>query len=429
MQRRQFLGAIGAIAGGAVWPSRQTIQAQPIPVMPAIENFPDSTAFWKAVRSQFLFPEGYIYLNTGGIGAVPAIVLQEVSNRMHGDQIHPRPGHEHKRWDEVKEQCAALLGAGVKKEEIALTGCATEGINIILNGLPLSEGDEIITSTHEHSALHVPLLNRMQHDGIVVRSFRPDFSDGLGNVSRIKKLISRRTKLIFISHVTCTTGQVFPIEAIAELARSRHIWLAVDGAQAGGAMPMSLSDRDIDLYAFSGHKWCLGPKRTGVLYVNENMLDTVRPTVVGAYSDAGYDIEKSELKLNPTAQRYEYATQNDALFHGLGVALKFIKRIGIRNIYNHNRQLAEMFYNGLLRIPGVKILSPQQNMYRSAIITFQLSNMTFRDAAHILIDEKDIRVRVVPEANVNGIRVSFHLYNSSEDVTRTLVEIEALAKA
>lgn len=426
MQRRNFIGFLTALAG-AFWLHPSNWMASPASASEnAFTSVADNDAFWKIVREQFLFPQDFVYLNTGGIGAVPIPVLNQVEESMRQGEIYPSPGHDSDKWWAVKEKIATLLGSSVTREEIALTSTATEGINIILNGLPLKRGDEVITSTHEHPALHVPLLNRLQRDGIVIRTFDPDLATGLNNIHRIEKLINRRTRLIFISHVTCTTGQCFPVQEIGRMAREKNIWFAADGAQAVGQVPVDPVESNIDFFAFSGHKWILGPKRTGVLYIRQELFDTLKPTTVGAYSDDGFDVNKLDLHFQPSAQKYEYATQNEALFHGLGRAVDFIGMIGLNKIHTHNRELAEAFYNGLLDIPHVAILSPKEETFRTSMITFKITNRPFREVASYLA-EKRIRVRTVNEANLEAIRVSFHLYNSMSDVEMIIEEIKTQA--
>ncbi|MCP4725383.1 MAG: aminotransferase class V-fold PLP-dependent enzyme [bacterium] len=422
MERRQFIGSLGALTGGILFGKTDLSLAGQHDPKSALKLAVDDDAFWGAVRAQFLFPEDYIYFNTGGIGAVPSLVMNHVQKCTFEDEKYPRPGHDHKKWDDVKELCTGLLGPGVKMEEIALVGTATEGINIILNGLPLKSGDEVITTTHEHPALHVPLLSRMQRDGIKIRVFDPDLESGLGNVERINDLINRRTRLIFISHVTCTTGQCFPVKEIGQLAKDKDIWFALDGAQAGAQNEMDMKDWNIDFHTFSGHKWTLGPKRTGVLYVREELLDTLRPITVGAYSDGGYSINDMTLKFHPTAQRYEYATQNAPLFYGLGKAVDYIHTIGLKKIWEHNRKLAEKFYNGLNDMNGIEILSPKEEKYRTAMITFRPTVKSHTEVSSHL-NRNRIRVRGVGEAGLNGIRVSFHVYNNEDEVDRILTEI------
>lgn len=416
MKRRHFFKYISGLSGGLCLASS---------FRDACAAVPRDEKFWKLLREQFLFSPDYHYLNTGGLGSSPLMVIHTVKKMMDREEMLPVAGHDEQHFWGIKEKCAALLGPGVKKEELALTSTATEGINIIINGLPLKPGDEIITSTHEHVALNVPLIQKMKTGGIVIKLFEPDLENGLGNVDRIEKLITKRTRLIFTSHITCTTGQLLPVKAIGELAKSRGVWYALDGVQALGLLPLDIREIHVDFYAVSGHKWLLGPKRTGVLYVREVLLDTLKPLIVGAYSDRKNDIKRGAIELHPTAQRYEYGTQNDALFYGLETALDFNAAIGGRTIWNHNKELSEMFYRGLEKIPCVGILSPREEKYRSSMITFRVKGRVNRKFSGYL-ESRGYRVRNVPEADLDGIRVSFHIYNNREEVAGLLEEIKKL---
>jgi selenocysteine lyase/cysteine desulfurase len=134
----------------------------------------DEDYFWKLVRDQFILDPDWTYLNFGGLGSCPLPVLKSYDEWSRSEERAPSAGHNEKEWSNVKDKLAAVLGKSCRKEDLGLIDCATEGINMIINGLPLKKGDEVITSTHEHVALHTGLLNRMQRDGIVIRIFEPD---------------------------------------------------------------------------------------------------------------------------------------------------------------------------------------------------------------------------------------------------------------
>jgi len=426
MKRNQFLKTVGIVSGGLAIGKTAGAFASPAEFRADLASARNQDGYWSKVRAQFIYPDDYIYMNTGGIGAIPEPVMAMSDKKMRELEIYPKPGHDEKHWLEVKKQVAAFAGPTVDPAEIALTSTATEGINIILNGLDLKPGDEIITTTHEHVALNLPLLNHMKYSGIKIRSFEPDLKSGPGNVQLIRDLITSKTRLIILSHVTCTTGQLFPVKEIGDLARDKGILYALDGAQAAGNMPIDVKDIGVDFYAACGHKWMLGPKRTGFLYVSKERQDQLRPTTVGAYSDTSHDLVKGELQFETTAERYEYGTQNDLLFYGLEASMQFLQAIGLEKINDHNRKLAEKFYKGLKEIPGVEILSPEEEKYRSCLITFKLKNQGNQETANYLTGEKRIRVRVVNEANLGGVRASFHVYNQGFEVERLVNEIRMM---
>ncbi|MFA6127164.1 MAG: aminotransferase class V-fold PLP-dependent enzyme [Bacteroidales bacterium] len=427
MNRNRFLQSLGLVSGGLAVTPVNSVFASPAEFSEVLHRIGNEGDFWKSIREQFTYPADYIYFNTGGIGASPRAVLEMVEKTMVELEKSPRPGHDEKEWQQIKKTCTPFFGPGCEPEELALTNTATEGINIILNGLQLKPGDEVITSTHEHVALNVPLLNHQKLNGIVIRFFEPDPKDGTNNINLISNLISPKTRLIFHSHITCTAGQVLPITEIGRLARERNILYAVDGAQSAGTMPIDLKASGIDFFATCGHKWMLGPKRTGFLYVQKDKLPLLHPTTVGAYSDVSHDLVTGELTLHDTAEKFEYGTQNETLFRGLSTAAQFLLAIGLDKIKAHNRSLAEQFYQGLLKIPGMEILSPTEEQYRSSMITFRLKNKGYQETASYLTSEKRIRVRVVPEAGLNAVRASFHVYNQDFEVEKILDELKKYA--
>jgi len=423
MQRRNFLKLSALLSGNFAWlPAVYPVHSAEPDLAHASGTLPDET-FWKFVRKQFLLPEHYAYFNTGGLGASPYIVLENVIQEMREREIRPAPGIDMEKWLATKAKIAQLIQA--VPDEIAFTNSATDGNNIILNGLPFQKGDEIITSTHEHSGLEIPLLNTVRRRDVIIRTFDPDLDNGLGNVDRIERLINKRTRLIFISHFTCTTGQRFAVREICQLAQAAGIWCALDGAQVVGNMPFNVKEIDCDFYATCGHKWMLGPKRTGFLYVKKSMLDFLEPSTVGAYSEASHDIRSQQFQPHPTAQRFEYATQNDALYAGLGVAIDFLNQIGLQRIWERNRKLAEQFYTELEKIPEVELVSPAEEIFRTSMITFKPKKNDFRQLARTL-GNRDFRVRQVSEAQVNGIRISMHLYNNEAEVEKLVNEIKKL---
>lgn len=387
---------------------------------------PTDEAFWKLIRGQFILDPAWTYLNFGGLGSCPVPVLNALVEFTQAEERAPSAGHDEKPWQEVKAKLARALGKTCRKEDVGLIGGATEGVNVIVNGLTLKRGDEVITTTHEHVAVHSALLNRMQRDGIAIRLFEPDIVRAAGNVERIARLITPRTRLIFISHVTCTTGQLFPAKDIAALARSKGIWFALDGAQAPVCAPFDIVESGVDFYTCSTHKWVMGPKRTGFIYVRQGMLDTLRPQTVGGGSSARYDAAKGEFVLKDTAERFESGTQNDALFYSLGTALDFVETIGVDRIAAHCRPMAERFYRGLGEIPGVERLSPEEEAYRTLMIGFRMKTHPHTAIMEHLAKDK-IKARPVSEGGLNSIRVSFYLNNRDEDVTAALDSLKKLA--
>lgn len=402
---------------------KSAMAARPSDAWPAVN--PDDEQFWKFVRLQFPLTDERAYLNTGGLGASPYAVIDAVKAKMDELEKIAETGHSEELWKDVKTAASRLLGCDA--DELAFTRNATEGINIVCNGLPLKSGDEIITTTHEHVGNSVPWLALLQREGIVIKLFEPSTESAKENVDQIEKLTTKRTRLISVPHVTTTTGQILPIKVLSELAKSKNIWFFVDGAQTAGMFPFNLHELGCDAYATSGHKWLLGPKETGLLYVRKNMLDVIRAKFVGAYSDNGFDLAKGSLNLHPTAQRYEYGTVSIPLRFGLGAAIKFLQRIGMENVWKRDQALSTRLFKGLHEIPYIKVLSPASDAERSALITFKHEKLSNGDLQNHLSTYK-LRTRGVGEGGLNALRVSTHIYNMYEEVDRTLEAVRTAWK-
>ncbi|MCX6550822.1 MAG: aminotransferase class V-fold PLP-dependent enzyme [Acidobacteria bacterium] len=432
MNRKTFLRTAAGLAGGMVGLPLQSWLTAAAPGTTDLASLlgqagaDGDQAFWRVIRTQFVLDPDWTFLNFGGLGACPLPVLNSLAEAMRTEELAPSAGHDAKQWDLVKERLARLLGREIRKEDLALVSTATEAINLVVSGLPLRSGDEVITSTHEHAALYTALLNRRQRDGIVIRTFEPDRVNGQANVDRIAALVTPRTRLIFISHVTCTTGQLFPVKAIAALAQAKKVWFALDGAQAPVCVPFDLGECGADFYACSTHKWIMGPKRTGFLYVRPGLVDVLRPLALGMGSFEKFNVETGELVLHPGVRRFEWGTQNEALFFALGRAVEFVQTIGVERIWRYDRALAERFYRGLRELPNVETVSPDEEAWRTPMIGFRMRNHTFREVGDHLTKDH-IRVRTVTEGGLNSIRVSFFICNHDGEVTAILDSLKKLA--
>jgi selenocysteine lyase/cysteine desulfurase len=424
IERREFLAGLGAAAGAVIAPPGAIGSGAPEHDTRGLQAPSDP---WRDLRSQFQFPPDYAYFNTGGLGSSPRKVSDRVKAEMDRQDVSPSAAHSEADWTRIRGKCATLLGASCTAGEIALVSTATEGINIILNGLPLRAGDEIVTTTHEHVALALPLAYKMKTAGVVVRTFEPDLRSRAGNVDRIRALLTPRTRLIFVSHVTCTTGQVLPVAEIGRLAAERRVWFALDGAQSLAQFPIDIAATGAHFFTASCHKWLMGPKRTGVLYVRRDRLPELASVVVGAYSEQTYSLADGQVTLRAEAQRFEYGTQNDALVYGIEAAVDFLAALGPATVWERNRALAEQFRAALLADTRVELVSPEEPEARSAIITFRVPGRDNRQVATALVGRR-LRVRSLGEAGLNAVRASFHVCNSEAQVRALAAAVSEIAQ-
>jgi selenocysteine lyase/cysteine desulfurase len=430
MNRNDFLRFSASAAFGAAFinaprhfSGRRTGTGAPDAAWPP----PDATEeeFWEFVREEFPLSHERAYLNTGGLGASPYVVIDTVKGKMDELEKTCETGHSEALWEEIKRDAGALLGCD--PAEIAFTRNTTEGINIVANGLPLARGDEIILTTQEHVGNAFTWLALAKREGVVLRLFEPSTVSDAENIDRLTRCITKKTRLISIPHAVTTTGMLMPVAQIARIAAEKKIWFFVDGAQTAGMIPFNLHEIGCDAYATSGHKWLLGPKETGLLYVRREMLDTIRPTFVGAYSGGDFDFLKGTIGFNPAAQRYEYGTVSAPLRAGLGAAIAFIRRIGLERVWKRDRMLADSLVAGLGGLPEIILLSPARPEARSAMITIMHRTISHEKLqAHL--DTYNLRTRSVTEGGLKALRISFHLYNTPGEVARILEGLRTAPK-
>lgn len=366
---------------------------------------------WKAVRKQFLLTKNRKYLNTAGLGPSPKVVVETVYQSMLN--LENKGEHGHEQTEAVHEKLAKFLNTNAA--EIGVTRNATESMNIVARCLPLKAGDEIILTKHEHIGGTAPWLALQKDIGIVIKLIDLDLS-GENNLDIIKNAITEKTKVLSFSHVTCTTGLKLPAKEIAAFCKEKGIFSVVDGAQALGMIPIDLQDINPDFYVASAHKWLFGPKGTGVIFINKSVIAQCSPTFVGAYTNCTYDLNTLSMEYRETAQREEYGTRNTPITLGIGTAVNFISSIGIENIAARGLELADYFKQGVATNPHIKILSPLNPTYASSIVTFNSPKLDYTELNQKLRNDYGLRVRGIYENDLNGIRVSFAVFNSKKEV-------------
>lgn len=412
--RRSFLHqlGLGVIAPGLV--GFREVQANGL--NPALQG----EEFWEQVRVQFPLTKSRIYMNNGTFGPSPKAVLDALQDSFEQTNTSGEYGH----IAPLRAQLADFVG--IKESEISLTHNTTEGINIMVWGLPLKAGDEVLITYHEHAGNAIPWLNRAKLHGIVLKPFEPGKTRE-ENLDLIKSLVTPKTKVIAIPHVTCTTGLVMPIQEIADFARGKGIYTAIDGAHGAGTFDLNLKELGVDFYASSYHKWVLGPNGTGFLYVREELLDQLQAFQVGAYSETGYDLHQVPLELNEyvnTAHRYDYGSQSLPMIKGVLAAINFHQEIGREKIESRIRDLNQQLYDGLADMNNqVEIITPKEPESRICMVSFKPKNKDY-EVAYREISQEGFRIRIVPEGGINAIRISTHIYNLKSEVDSLLSAVQ-----
>jgi selenocysteine lyase/cysteine desulfurase len=373
----------------------------------------DDETYWRTVRQLFPLTRDWTYLNNGTFGPSPYPVI----DAMRAAQMDADMNGNYGSYDATPPKLAKFVGADEK--EIALTHNVTEGINIACWGVPLQKGDEVILTTHEHVGNCAPWMNRQKLHGIVIKKYTPAATAD-ETLNRINALITRRTRAIATPHIPCTQGQVLPVKEICKLARDKGLFSLIDGAHGPGMIPLDLHDMGCDTYASCSHKWMLGPKGTGFLYVRKEFQDTVQ----SFYSGGGTGDDKWDIMTDPvtlggyalSAHRYFGGTQANGLYTGVNAAVDFIETIGIQNIHNRIKYLGKYMQDSLLALGDkVELLTPTEERSRCAVNGFRIKGGDY----HKFYDkcaENKVRIRSVQECGLNSLRVSTHIYNNKDEV-------------
>ena len=377
----------------------------------------DDEAYWQNVRQLFPLTKDWTYLNNGTFGPSPYPVIEAVKNGMlDADQMG-----NYGSYDATIPKIAKFVGTN--EDEIALTHNVTEGINTVCWGVPLQKGDEVILTTHEHIGNAAPWMNRMKLHGIVIKKYTPA-STAAETLNRIAALINKKTRAIATPHIPCTQGQVLPIKEICRLAKDKGLYALIDGAHGSGMMPLDLHDMGCDTYASCCHKWMLGPKGTGYLYVRKDFQDTVQ----SLYSGGGTGDDKWNLMTDPvslggyalSAHRYFGGTQSNGLYTGVNASIDFIETIGISNIHNRIKSLGKYTQDRLLEFGDrIELLTPTEEISRCAVNGFKIKGVDYKKFYDACSDNK-IRIRMVPENGINCLRVSTHIYNNKTEVDKLM---------
>lgn len=425
MDRLQFLRRLGLGAGALAAGRLGAAPAgHPVPAWPVEYREGDAESFWRSVRAQYAVDDGLVYLNAGGLGPSPRPVLDMRDLTARALQARMETGHYF--FEEARAIVARFFGAD--PDELCFTRNATEGNSIIAAGLGLRTGDEVVLETHAHPGGSLPWLNQARQAGVVIRTFEPDAGSAEGNVARIAALLGPRTRVVQVSHVTAPTGIVMPVTEMSALCRERGVWFHVDGAQSAGMVPVDLGALGCDSYAASGHKWLGGPRESGVLFIRRAQIDRVAPLHLGAYSSGEFDFS-GQVVYTAGVRRHEYGTRDAATVVALAEATRFQSHIGRERIARRNARLAGQFIAAARGLPRIEILSPANPAMRAAMVTFRVNGIPSGKVFGSLLETHRLRCRPVGEEKLDGIRVSFHLFNTAEHGEQLIDGLRQLVRA
>ncbi len=390
-----------------------------------------------------------IYLDSAATSQKPQVVIdaqnnfyETINSVVHRGAYYlaelATDAHEHAR-----ETIAAFVN--IKPEQLVFTKNATESLNLLsysfLNAtmkakfgsvvdkrLILNPGDEILVSELEHHANLVPWQELCLKTGAVLK-WIPITDQGLLDYSKIESLISPKTKIVSVSHMSNVLGSITDIELVGKAAKSVGAFFFIDACQSVPHMPVDFSKLGADAIAWSGHKM-LGPLGIGLLAATDELLEIMPPFISGGSMIETVSMQKSTFTKAP--KKFEAGTPPAAEAVGLGAAVEYLQKIGMQNVHNHERYLTKLMVEGLKNIEGVTIYGPTDDQDRGSTVSFALNGLHPHDVGQVL-DDMGIAVRVgnhcarpiMDKLKVQSTtRASTYIYNDDSDIQALLEGID-----
>jgi cysteine desulfurase/selenocysteine lyase len=397
---------------------------EPFDVKRAREDFP--------ILREHVNGRPLVYLDNAATAQKPQVVIDTIS-RFYAAQnanihrgVHRLSEQATAAYDQARETTARFLNAKAT-HEVVFTRGTTDSINLVAHSYGrafLRPGDEILITTMEHHSNIVPWQLAAQQTGATLRAV-PITDSGELDLDSFDALMTERTRIISLVHLSNALGTINPIKRIVAAAHQRGIPVLVDGAQSAPHLGVDVQDLDCDFFAFSGHK-LYGPTGVGVLYGKEEFLDRMPPYQGGGDMISVVTLEKSTWA--PLPSKFEAGTPMIAEVIGLGAAIKYVESLGCETIAEWEQQLLSLATERVTQISGLRIIGTAKE--KAGVLGFVLDGLHPHDIGTIL-DDEGIAIRaghhcaqpVMQHFGISGTaRASFGLYNTPE-------EIEALAVA
>lgn len=380
------------------------------------------------ILSQQVYKKPLIYFDNGATTQKPRVVIdeeikiytQENSNIHRG--VHFLSEQLTQRYEDARKIVQKFINAP-NDHEIIFTSGTTESINTIAFSFGekyVYEGDEIIISTLEHHANIVPWQMLCERKKAILKVI-PINEKGEILLDEYEKMISPKTRIVSVNHVSNALGTVNDVKRIIEIAHQNNVPVLIDGAQSVQHGKVDMQELDCDFYVFSGHK-VYGPNGIGVIYGKEKWLNEIPPFMTGGEMIKKVTFEKTTF--NELPFKFEAGTPNYVSAIGLATAIEYIQQLGLENIVAYEKELLDYATQKLESIEGLKIIGTAEN--KVSVISFNLENIHPYDAG-MVIDKMGIAVRtghhcaepLMQRFNIEGtIRASFSFYNTKEEIDK-----------
>jgi selenocysteine lyase/cysteine desulfurase len=420
--RRSFLkGFAGGATALSVFPSTGSAKA----LLSAANRLGaadmGSESFWRLVKEQFAIRPGIILLNAANLCPSPHMVRDRVfrlTEDVDGDVSFQNRAKFNGLLAESRRKLAAFMG--VSEDEIAITRNTSEGNNFIVNGLGLKAGDEVVVFDQNHPTNNVAWEVRAARVGFTVK--RVGVSQIPNDAEEILKAFSAavtaKTRAMSITDVSSTTGVRLPSRELCRMARERGLYTHVDGAQTFGALPLNLREMGCDSYSASAHKWFMGPKEAGALYIRQERISEIWPSVVGVgWGNKVEPAARGARKFETLGQR------DDAAVSAMGTTVDFHNLIGRDRIEARIRELAAALKEGVSKVPGARLLTSAKPELSAGVCVIGFDGNDNQKIYEALYAKHG-----VAGAPTGGVRLCPHIYNTIEEIDRAVSALHQVIK-
>lgn len=369
---------------------------------------------WERIREDFPTVKNFTYLTAASIGPIPKTVYEE-TQKFYQELLNKGVmvwDYGIKKMEETRNFYAKFIGA--KKEEIGFTHSTSEGMNIIAHMIRDDYANaNVIANELEFPSSTLPCLNA----GLDVTFVKP--KEGKILIKDIENSIGRTTIGVVTSHVQYSNGFRQDLKELGELARKKELYHIVNPTQSLGALYFNVKDFGVDFMASDGHKWMLSGFGVGSIFVKKEHLEKFKPPFYSQLGQKNLEIfDNKKIDMSNTARRFELGSPHFQNIIGLNAAIRYISKIGIRNIERRILNLTDYLVDELQKL-NLEISSPLEEKHRSGIINFKTNKA--KDVV-----EKLERKKIQVAARGEGVRVSVHFYNNENDIDKLISELKNL---
>ena len=421
--RRKFLKNISAFGLGlGVSGSLAAHEERNFELFDKLKSFnptENDETFWNLIKQAYTTSSSIMNLNNGGVSPQPKVV-QDAFERYNQLSNEAPSYYMWRILDKGRESLRQKLAqlAGCDTEELVINRNTTEALATIIFGLPLQKGDEVVLSQFDYPNMKQAWLQREAREGIKLKwvDLKMPIEDDQVAVDAYKKQITSKTKLVHITHVINWTGQIMPVKKIASLAHEMGAEVLIDGAHSFAHLNFKISDLGADYFGTSLHKWLCAPFGTGFMYIKKEKIEKIWP----AFSPP-------EPKSNDIRKFEAQGTRSFPAEYAIGQAIDFHLMIGSERKFQRLHFLKDYWLKQALENPKIKSFTSLNKDYSGAIASIKIEGKTRNEVVNQLMNEYQNHTTNVNIENVEGVRITPHVYTTIEDLNKLILALNKIA--